>query len=197
MAYLVSGGELGWTDLELSPQWSTSAFDGFVGDIALLPSGEIVTIEQHSWGDGTDRMRTFAADGTPVSDEVVVAGRFADDQPLVKIEDLDDFSSRLIGLGGTSALDVVFSSYPPQVTHGNGVAAVTSNDLYELVLVQLDADGKELRRLARPPLAQDIVSPLDVVIAPDGAVYVCGHELDHTEMGAPDDYGFILKLPPP
>lgn len=92
---------------------------------------------------------------------------------------------------------MVLSSHPPSVTHGHGVAAVTSNELYELVLVQLDAEGNELRSIVRPPLARDIVSPLDVVITPDGSVYVCGRELDHTEMGAPDDYGFILKLPPP
>jgi hypothetical protein len=63
------------------------------------------------------------------------------------------------------------------------------------MLLQLDANGVELRTLTRSPLARDLVQPFDIAIAPDGSVYISGIEKDQSD-GPTDDYGFLLKLPP-
>jgi hypothetical protein len=210
LAYLVNNsgidvgtpaGELWWDDFELAPQWSWTGFPGHVAAVAVMPAGEIHTLEQHSSEDGTDLMRAFTAAGAPAGEQVVPRSRFADDQPLVRIEDMDDGGVRLLGEGGTSTLDMLLPTHPllthPRiVTHGHGVAIVDVIDHDELTLLQLDADGLEIRSLVRPALAMNTVSPSDVVIAPDGSVYVSGYELDRTDP-SPIMHGFILKLPPP
>lgn len=187
--------ELWWADLELVPQWSWGGSHDIDG-LAILPSGELLTLEEESPQDGTDRMRTFSPAGAPMGEQVVPRGRFADDQPLVKFEDLDDLSTRLVGLGGTSTIDVALPGFPVAATYGNGVAVVSllPSSGEGMRLVQLDAAGVELRTVIRSPLQEEVVVPLDVVIAPDGAVYVVGYEKTPVE---DPSYGFILKLPPP
>lgn len=86
--------------------------------------------------------------------------------------------------------------FPVAATYGNGVAVVSllPSSGEGMRLVQLDAAGVELRTVIRSPLQEEVVVPLDVVIAPDGAVYVVGYEKTPVE---DPSYGFILKLPPP
>lgn len=186
---------LWWADLELEPQWSTNDFEGSVESVGILPSGEVVTLEESPLGDGTSIVRTFTAAGAPVGDEVVPHSRFADDVPLLRIESAADGGGRIVGFGGTSSLDVLIPADPPASnrpsTHGNGAAAVATAD-DQLALFQVDGSGAVLRDVLLPPLSGESVSPLDVSIASDGSVYVCGYETE-----ANIEHGFILKLPPP
>jgi len=211
MAYVVQNrgvgagapiSELWWANLALEPQWSWEGLED-LDDLAVLPSGEILTLEDHSYEDGTNLLRTFTPAGAPVDEQVVPRGRFADDQPLVKFDDLDDLNTRLVGVGGTSAIDMVVPGFPVAATHGHGVAVLSLFDFPStgMKLVQLDAAGAELRTLTRLPLQEEVAAGMDVVIASDGSVYISGYETTPRTDEDPDQnnplYGFILKLPPP
>lgn len=204
VAYVVSGGEVGRVDLDLVPQWSWTGFAGSVESLGVLPSGEVVTLEQHSWQEGTALLRTFTPAGLLANEEVVPRGRFAADEPLLRTEELDDGSLRLSAVGGTSTIDLTLAGDPPaaarRVAHGHGMVAVVGPEDAGTVMtvLQLDENGAELRALSRPPLAKDTVVPLDVAIAPDGSIYVSGHEnVLVSETDPPIGHGFLLKLPPP
>lgn len=198
------GVELWWSDIDLVPQWSWASFDGYTADVVVMGSGEIRTIEQLSYEQGTDLIRAFAPDGTPTWDALApLSTRFADDEPLVLFENADGFTW-LHGVDGTSPLDVMIpqpiSDGGFTVTHGHGVAAVRTTDLgMQLELFQFDEAGALVRQLTRPTLEKDRTAPLDIAIAPDGAVYIAGYE--DADSGVEDvpgtNHGFILKLPPP
>jgi len=210
VAYLVNNSSpelddatLVWADLELAPQWSWNGFPGYVADVAVMPTGEILTLEGLSFEDGTDLLRTFTADGTPTDEQVVPWGSFAADQPLVQIDSSEDDSIRIHGVADTAALDIVLPQDPlvivPWVTHNHGHVGVAgvADAGRQLTLLQLDASGVELRAVTRPPLHRDYVQPTDVAIAPDGSIYISGFEKAGELPGLAPEYGFLLKLPPP
>ncbi len=209
MAYLVNnygieegtpGSELWWVDLELEPQWSWTGFDGRADQVAVMPAGEIRSMEEGSMP-GTRLLRGFTPEGVPAWNEVLPRPtRFANDDPLVYSEYSEELqATRVHGVEGTLALDFVIPSPPSAggiiVTHRNGLATVGTVDFgHQLSVTQFDAAGVQLRELVRPPLALDLVAPQDLAIAPDGAIYISGFELTEPP-GEP--HGFLLKLPPP
>jgi hypothetical protein len=180
------GSEEGWNDVP-----------GPFHDVALLASGDIATLELNSKDVGTDVLRTFTPHGELASEQVVPIGAFASDQPLVRLEYLDDGSTRLVA--DASGLDVTLPGVPSAVSHGPGVAIVApTEDGAGIAVIQLDALGNELRAAAVPAPGGGTVTPLDVAIAPDGSVYVAGTEQEPTRTDGPGPvHGFILKLPPP
>lgn len=192
--------ELWRVDLDLDPQWSWSGFEGYPTDLALLPSGEVRTLEQISVND-PKLLRTFDADGTPGGQlQLPDRSGFASDEPLVVHEHSLELAQLWIhAIEGVSSLDVVIpiqvSVGGHVVTHGHGLAVAGSSGS-ELLLHQYDEDGTLLRELAHPPQALDLVTPLDVVIAPDGSLYVSGVEQSPTNNGS-SAQGFLIKLPPP
>jgi hypothetical protein len=212
VAYVVDNGAPGrgdatlwWANLDLEPQWSWTGYPSYVRDLAVLPTGEVLTLEPLSFEEGTDIMRSFTADGAPAGEQVVPRSTFAADEPLVQVELAEDDRVRLHGLGDTAALDVVLMegplAGPPWVTYDQGNVAVARpiSSEHRLSLLQLDADGNELRTLVRSPLVMELVWVSDVAIAPDGSVYLSGterHETDETGF-PPLEHGFLLKLPPP
>lgn len=215
IAYLVSysgsndvgapASELWWVDLDLDPQWSWTGFEATAKKVTIMPSGEIRTIEPHLVQDEHERLRGFGADGTPTWDDVVPAGtRFAEGDPLLHVEPSGD-DLRIHAVGNTGTFDVLLTSNPmlagAVVTHGHGVAAVSSfAQGSELWVRQFDDDGTLVRELTRPPLAYQAVAPFDVAIAPDGSLYVSGMEVPQGEVEDEPQgpvHAFILKLPPP
>jgi hypothetical protein len=206
-AYLVSNfgiepgmpaTELFVVDLGLAPQWSWNGFSGDAADVAVVPSGEVLTLEPYSLANGTDLRRTFDVAGTPTTEEEVPGGRFADDEPLVMLEAGPDGVDRLVGLAGT-VFDVLLAGDaelgPRVATHRHGVAAVGASHGM-LALVQHDSAGNALRDLLVQRVLGGEATALDIAIASDGAVYIGGYELFDGEPDMPL-YGFILKLPPP
>lgn len=180
------GAPEGWNDVP-----------GPFHDVAMLASGDIATLEPNPAQVGTDRLRTFTELGDLSSEQVVPSGAFATDVPLVRLEYLDDGSTRLVS--DASDLDVILPGIPSAVAHGPGVAVVSPTAAGDgIALVQLDALGAELRAVDVPAPDGGTVTPLDVAISPDGSVYIAGHEQEPTrDDGAGPVHGFIVKLPPP
>jgi hypothetical protein len=191
---------LWWADLDLVPQWSSVLLD--TAAVAVLPSGDIVTIELQDIQTGDLLMRTFTADGTPTGAQVVPGGGFAGDDPLVRIES-GEGSTRLVGMFGTSALDVVLPFRTATVSHDSngGITVAATNESGQpgsgTTIVQLDASGTELRSVPIPSLGTGSANATDVFVAPDGSAYLSGFEYDFSPTDAPSSSrGFLIKLPP-
>ena len=183
--------ELWWADSDFSPQWSWMDFEGFPYDLAVMPGGEIRVIEGPTSHEVF--MRGFDADGTPAWVEDVPAHTgFADEDPLVLLEPIDE-GWWMHGEAGTAAIDVVLPGGPWTATHKHGVATVGVTDGGSLSVLQYEDDGALVRDVALSPLELEFVTFADVAVAPDGALWISGHEQD----GPPESSrGFIRKLPP-
>jgi len=197
---VVPRAQLYWSGLDLVPQWSWEEFTVTPDDVAILPSGELRTIERPTGSYEDDvLLRSFSPTGMLLGTAMLPSGKFADDAPLIEVGRSNE-GVWARGIEGTSDLELSYAQADFGFTSGlvasNGAGlglVVLAEDQHYVALQHGPGEMSREEILPSPCLEQPVLS--DVVVVPDGSMYVVGFCLQGVD--PQERRGFVLQLPSP